>query len=161
MNKWYITFVGDLRYGRTVHSLVKLLQHYDVHIQLISPPSLALPADIRQSLVGAGKLVHEGSALTREVVSRSDVIYCTRLQKERFEDPKEYESLRGSLVVDNSVLKNAKQNMIIMHPLPRNEEVGEEIDYDQRAAYFRQVRYSTLPLPLAGTFELQLSGLLT
>ena len=161
VNKWYITFVGDLRYGRTVHSLVKLLQHYDVHIQLISPPSLALPADIRQSLVGAGKLVHEGSALTREVVSRSDVIYCTRLQKERFEDPKEYESLRGSLVVDNSVLKNAKQNMIIMHPLPRNEEVGEEIDYDQRAAYFRQVRYSTLPLPLAGTFELQLSGLLT
>ena len=161
VNRWYITFVGDLRYGRTVHSLVKLLQHYDVHIQLISPPSLALPADIRQSLVGAGKLVHEGSALTREIVSRSDVIYCTRLQKERFEDLKEYESLRGSLVVDNNILTHAKQNMIIMHPLPRNEEVAEEIDYDQRAAYFRQVRYSTLTLPLTEPFELQLSGLLT
>ena len=143
VNSLYITFVGDLRYGRTVHSLVKLLQHYDVHIQLISPPSLALPADIRQSLIGAGKLVHQGSALTREVVSRSDVIYCTRLQKERFEDLKEYESLRGSLVVDNNILKYAKQHMVIMHPLPRNEEVGEEIDFDQRAAYFRQVCYPT------------------
>ena len=145
VNSLYITFVGDLRYGRTVHSLVKLLQHYDVHIQLISPPSLALPADIRQALIGAGKLVYQGSALTREVVSRSDVIYCTRLQKERFEDLEEYESLRGSLVVDNNILKHAKQHMVIMHPLPRNEEVGEEIDFDQRAAYFRQVRYSTLP----------------
>lgn len=139
VNSLYITFVGDLRYGRTVHSLVKLLQHYDVHIQLISPPSLALPADVRQSLIGAGKLVHQGSALTREVTSRSDVIYCTRLQKERFEDPGEYERLRGGLVIDNNVLKHAKQHMVIMHPLPRNEEVGEEVDFDQRAAYFRQV----------------------
>ena len=143
VNSLYITFVGDLRYGRTVHSLIKLLQHYDVHIQLISPPSLALPADIRQSLIGAGKLVHQGSALTREIISRSDVIYCTRLQKERFEDLGEYESLRGGLVVDNNILKHAKPHMVIMHPLPRNEEVGEEIDFDQRAAYFRQVCYST------------------
>ena len=150
VNNLYITFVGDLRYGRTVHSLVKLLQHYDVQIQLISPPSLALPAEIRQYLVGAGRLVHQGSALTREVVSRSDVIYCTRLQKERFEDLDEYESLRGSLVVDNNILKHAKQHMVIMHPLPRNEEVGEEIDFDQRAAYFRQVRHPTLLSRLLG-----------
>lgn len=139
VNSLYITFVGDLRHGRTVHSLVKLLQYYDVQIQLISPPSLALPADARQSLIGAGKLVHEGSALTREVISRSDVIYCTRLQKERFTDRAEYDRLKGSLVVDNAILKHAKQHMVIMHPLPRNEEVDEEIDFDQRAAYFRQV----------------------
>ena len=148
VNSLYITFVGDLRYGRTVHSLVKLLQHYDVHIQLISPPSLALPADVRQSLIGAGKLVHEGSTLTREIVSRSDVIYCTRLQKERFEDVDEYERLKGGLVIDNSVLKHAKPHMVIMHPLPRNEEVGEEIDFDQRAAYFRQVCFTTTHCPV-------------
>ena len=139
VNSLYITFVGDLRYGRTVHSLVKLLQHYDVHIQLISPSSLALPTNVRQSLISAGKLVHQGPALTREVISRSDVIYCTRLQKERFENLGEYERLRGGLVIDNNVLKHAKPHMVIMHPLPRNEEVGEEVDFDQRAAYFRQV----------------------
>ena len=139
VNGLTITFTGDLRYGRTVHSLVKLLQHYHVRIQLVSPPSLALPSDVRQQLVGAGQLIHEGSELTKEVIGRSDVLYCTRLQKERFEDPMEYERLRGGLVIDNSVLKHAKEQMIVMHPLPRNEEVGEEVDFDQRAAYFRQV----------------------
>ena len=143
VNSLTITFTGDLRYGRTVHSLVKLLQHYDVRIQLVSPPSLALPTEVRQNLIGAGQLIYEGSELTREVIARSDVIYCTRLQKERFEDPTEYERLRGGLIVDNSVLKHAKDQMIVMHPLPRNEEVGEEVDFDQRAAYFRQV--SLLP----------------
>jgi carbamoyl-phosphate synthase/aspartate carbamoyltransferase len=139
VNSLYITFIGDLRYGRTVHSLVKLLQHYDVHIQLVSPPSLALPPDVRQQLIGSGQLVLETTELTKEVVARSDVLYCTRLQKERFEDLDEYEQLKGKLVVDNSVLNHAKSHMIVMHPLPRNEEVGEDVDFDQRAAYFRQV----------------------
>ena len=141
VNSLYITFIGDLRYGRTVHSLCKLLQHYDVHIQLVSPPSLALPQEVRQLLIGSGQLVHESPELTKEIVARSDVMYCTRLQKERFEDGEEYERLKGKLVVNNSVLKHAKAQMIVMHPLPRNEEVGEEVDFDQRAAYFRQVRY--------------------
>ena len=141
VNSLTITFTGDLRYGRTVHSLVKLLQHYDVRVQLISPPSLALPLDVRQQLISAGQLIHEGNELTREIVGRSDVLYCTRLQRERFADPAEYKRLRGGLVVDNSVLKHAKEQMIVMHPLPRNEEVGEEVDFDQRAAYFRQVSF--------------------
>lgn len=143
VNSLYITFVGDLRYGRTVHSLVKLLQHYDAHIQLVSPPSLALPADVRQQLVGAGQLMHEGSELTKEIVARSDVLYCTRLQKERFEDPADYDRLKGKSVINNAVLKFAKAHMVVMHPLPRNDEVGEEVDFDQRAAYFRQV--SSIP----------------
>ena len=138
-----ITFVGDLYYGRTVHSLVMLLQHYDVHIQLVSPRSLALPADVRQRLLKSGQLVLESEKLTPELVSRSDVLYCTRVQKERFEDAREYERLRGSFIVDNGVLKHAKHHMVVMHPLPRNEEVSEEVDFDQRAAYFRQV--SSLP----------------
>ena len=139
VNSLYITFVGDLRYGRTVHSLVKLLRHYDVHIQLVSPPSLALPPDVRQQLINSGQLVLESSELTKELVARSDVLYCTRVQKERFENLAEYERLKGKLVVDNSVMKHAKAHMVVMHPLPRNEEVGEEVDFDQRAAYFRQV----------------------
>lgn len=140
VNGLYITFIGDLLYGRTVHSLCKLLQHYDVHIQLVCPPSLALPADVRQQLIGSGQLVLESNELTREIVARSDVLYCTRLQKERFEDPADYETLRGGLVVNNAVLKHAKEHMVVMHPLPRNDEISKEVDFDPRAAYFRQVR---------------------
>ena len=141
VNTLTITFVGDLRYGRTVHSLVKLLRHYDVRVQLVSPPFLALPPDVRQQLISSGQLIHESSTLSPEIVARSDVLYCTRIQKERFDDKTEYEKLRGGLVVDNKVLKHAKTSMIVMHPLPRNEEVGEEVDFDQRAAYFRQVNW--------------------
>ena len=144
VNGLSITFVGDLRYGRTVHSLVQLLQHYDVHIHLISPPTLTLPPEVRQQLIRSGQLVGQSSELTKEVIARSDVLYCTRLQKERFEDPAEYESQKGQLVVDNAVMKHAKSSMIVMHPLPRNEEISEEVDFDQRAAYFRQV---WLPFP--------------
>lgn len=136
-----ITFTGDLKYGRTVHSLAKLLQHYDVHIQLVSPAALALPADVRQTLVASGQLLKESNGLTPEIVAKSDVLYCTRVQKERFENVDEYERLKDALVIDNSVLKHAKQHMIVMHPLPRNNEIGEEVDFDQRAAYFRQVSY--------------------
>ena len=141
VNSLTVTFIGDLRFGRTVHSLVKLFQHYHVHVQLISPPSLTLPQDVRQDLISSGQLIFEGSELTKEVIAKSDVLYCTRLQKERFEDVTEFDRLRGKLVVDSSVLKYAKQQMIIMHPLPRNEEVGEEVDFDQRAAYFRQMKH--------------------
>ncbi|KAI1957898.1 Carbamoyl-phosphate synthase [Ophidiomyces ophidiicola] len=136
-----VTFIGDLRYGRTVHSLIKLLQFYEVRVQLVSPAALALPEDVRQHLLASGQLITESNQLTPEIVAQSDVLYCTRVQKERFEDLKEYERLKDSFIVDNSVLKHAKSQMIVMHPLPRNAEVGEEVDFDQRAAYFRQMRY--------------------
>ncbi|RAO69241.1 uncharacterized protein BHQ10_005253 [Talaromyces amestolkiae] len=136
-----ITFVGDLRYGRTVHSLIKLLQFYDVRVQLVAPKALSLPEDVRKLVVSSGQLVRESEELTPEIISRSDVLYCTRVQKERFADLAEYERLKDSFVVDNSVLKHAKSHMVVMHPLPRNAEIGEEVDFDQRAAYFRQMRY--------------------
>ena len=137
-----ITFVGDLRYGRTVHSLVKLLQHYDVHIQLVSPTFLSLPQDIL-SLISSkqGQLLSVSNELTPDIIARSDVLYCTRVQKERFEDLNEYERLKDAFVVDNKMLKGAKSTMVVMHPLPRNAEVKEEVDFDQRAAYFRQVSF--------------------
>ncbi|KAL9029707.1 MAG: hypothetical protein Q9196_002086, partial [Gyalolechia fulgens] len=106
-----ITFTGDLRHGRTVHSLVQLLQHYGVHIQLVSPPSLALPPSLTQLLVRSGQLLVQASELTEDIIARSDVLYCTRIQQERFEHVEEYEAVKDRLRVDNSVLKFAKQHM--------------------------------------------------
>ncbi|KAJ4507889.1 Carbamoyl-phosphate synthase [Exophiala dermatitidis] len=136
-----VTFVGDLKYGRTVHSLAKLLQYYEVRINLVAPKDLALPKEAREMIVASGQLVAESETLTPEIVAKSDVLYCTRVQKERFPSLDEYERLKDSLIVDNSVLKYAKPGMIVMHPLPRNREISEEVDFDQRAAYFRQMRY--------------------
>ena len=148
VNGLTITFVGDLRFGRTVHSLCQLLQHYNVSIQLVSPTELSLPSALRQELIGSGQLGVEATSLTPQIVARSDVLYCTRIQKERFNeslDKEDQASLLQGLRVDNRVLKGAKPSMIVMHPLPRNEEVDEEVDFDQRAAYFRQVSlYSSL-----------------
>ncbi|KAF8477091.1 hypothetical protein BDZ91DRAFT_688177 [Kalaharituber pfeilii] len=141
VNDLTITFTGDLKYGRTVHSLAKLLQHYHVRIQLVSPPQLALPAEVRDELVKSGQLLCESNELTPEIVARSDVLYCTRVQKERFADLHEYERLKNSFIVNHLVMKNAKQHMVVMHPLPRNAEIAEEVDFDQRAAYFRQMKY--------------------
>ena len=140
-----ITFTGDLKYGRTVHSLVKLLQHYDVRIQLVSPAALALPPAIRQQLISSGQLVAETDTLSPAVVAKSDVLYCTRVQKERFPNLADYDRLKDSFIVDNALLKHAKTHMVVMHPLPRNAEVGEEVDDDQRAAYFRQVSFTLRP----------------
>lgn len=136
-----ITFLGDLLYGRPVHSLVYLLRHYQVRVQLVSPKALALPASVREQLVSSGQLLCESEELTPEIIGRSDVLYCTRVQKERFSSSEEYERVKGSYMVDNSTLRNAKSNMVVIHPLPRNEEIAEEVDFDQRAAYFRQMRY--------------------
>ena len=136
-----VTFTGDLKYGRTVHSLVKLLQYYEVRVNLVSPSALALPAEVRNQIVASGQLAIESDTLTPEIVAKSDVLYCTRVQKERFPTVEEYERLKDSMIVDNAVLKYAKSSMIIMHPLPRNREISEEVDFDQRAAYFRQMRY--------------------
>lgn len=131
--------MGDLRFGRTVHSLAKLLQLYHVRIQLVSPAALAMPRDVRDKLVTSGSLIAESGELTPEIIARSDVLYCTRVQKERFDDLDEYERLKDAFIVSNAVMKYAKSHMVVMHPLPRTAEISEEVDFDHRAAYFRQV----------------------
>ena len=133
-----VTFTGDLKYGRTIHSLIKLLQYYDVRINLVSPAALALPDEVLKDITLP---ITTSEQLTPEIVARSDVLYCTRVQKERFSSEAEYDRLKNSLIVDNAVLKHAKPSMIVMHPLPRNAEISEEVDFDQRAAYFRQMKY--------------------
>lgn len=139
VNGLNITFVGDLKYGRTVHSLCELLSHYDVTVNLVSPPSLGMPSGVRDALKSRGQLNHVSNELTPEIIAASDVLYCTRVQKERFPDLATFEGVKDSFVIDNKVLKGAKPNMIVMHPLPRNNEIHEEVDFDPRAAYFRQV----------------------
>ncbi len=135
-----VTFTGDLKYGRTVHSLIKLLQYYEVRINLVSPSALALPEEVRRQIQASGQLAIESDVLTPDIVARSDVLYCTRVQQERFPNQEEYERLKDTFIIDNSVLRYAKPTMVVMHPLPRNREISEEVDFDQRAAYFRQVR---------------------
>lgn len=136
-----VTFTGDLKYGRTVHSLIKLLQYYQVRINLVSPAALALPEEVRRQVKSSGQLASESTVLTPEIIQHSDVLYCTRVQKERFPDQDDYERLKDSFIIDNSVLKHAKATMVVMHPLPRNKEISDEVDFDQRAAYFRQASF--------------------
>ena len=136
-----ITFVGDLKHGRPVHSLCKLLQYYDVTVQLVSPTELSLPGDIRAELKDKGILGDESEVLTDKIIAASDVIYSTRIQKERFADLADFERFKDTYIIDARVLRIAKRHMCIMHPLPRNNEISEEVDFDQRAAYFRQMRY--------------------
>lgn len=141
VNGLTITFVGDLKYGRTVHSLCELLKHYDVTIQLVSPESLPMPETVRERLASRGQLSVVSNELTTDIVAKSDVLYCTRVQKERFPDLAHYEAVKDAFVVNNRLMKKAKANMIVMHPLPRNNEIHEEVDFDPRAAYFRQVSF--------------------
>ncbi|EMC91885.1 hypothetical protein BAUCODRAFT_152247 [Baudoinia panamericana UAMH 10762] len=141
VNGLTITFTGDLKYGRTVHSLCEILKHYNVTIQLAAPASLALPSKVRASLQARGQLSIESDRLTPEMVAKSDVLYCTRVQKERFEDQDLYEMVKDELIVNARTLRDAKKKMIVMHPLPRNMELSKDVDDDPRAAYFRQMRY--------------------
>jgi len=141
VNGLTITFTGDLRYGRTVHSLCELLKHYNVTIQLVSPKSLELPTKVRNALRSRDQLSVESENLTPEIIAKTDVLYCTRVQKERFEDLALYEKVKDGLVVSPATLRDAKTNMIVMHPLPRNMELTREVDDDPRCAYFRQMKY--------------------
>ncbi|KAH3675580.1 hypothetical protein WICMUC_002669 [Wickerhamomyces mucosus] len=136
-----VTFMGDLKYGRPVHSLVQLLKLYQVRVNLVSPKELRLPESIREDLIANNMLASESEELTKDIIAKSDILYCTRVQKERFANVEDYERLKDSYVVDNKILSYAKQHMAVLHPLPRVNEIKEEVDFDQRAAYFRQMRY--------------------
>ena len=135
-----ITMLGDLKYGRTVHSLARLLSLYDVKINYVSPEILRMPKEAMDEVGAKGIPQAEYSTLA-EVLPQTDVLYVTRVQKERFEDPADYEKVKGAYVIDPDVMKSAKQDMIVMHPLPRVGEISPDFDDDPRAAYFRQMEY--------------------
>ncbi|RJQ28809.1 aspartate carbamoyltransferase [Candidatus Parcubacteria bacterium] len=135
-----IAFVGDLRFGRTVHSTIYLLPAYrGVKVYLISPEELQLPEEYKTYLKEHGIPFEELKDI-KEAVRRVDVLSITRVQQERFASREEYEKLKGSYVIDNAVLQELKDRAIIMHPLPRIDEIAKEVDGDVRAAYFRQTK---------------------
>jgi len=132
-----VTLAGDLKNGRTVHSLVYLLARFGVRLLFVSPSGLEMPAEITADLRRMGADVSEGGDLSA-AMRRSDVLYVTRIQRERFEDPAAYERLSGSYVVDRAIIQQAKPGITIMHPLPRVDEIAAEVDDYEGAAYFRQ-----------------------
>ncbi len=135
-----VTMLGDLKYGRTVHSLAKLLTLFDVKINYVAPDILQMPDSFVQEVGAAGIEQHQTADLD-EVLADTDVLYVTRIQRERFEDPADYDKVKDSYVITPETLKTAKERMIVMHPLPRVGEISTEVDDDPRAAYFRQMEY--------------------
>lgn len=132
-----VALAGDLKNGRTVHSLVYLLARFGTRLILVSPPELAMPAAIVTELRAGGTEVSETADLAG-AMRDCDVVYVTRIQKERFEDPAEYDRLKGSYVIDMAAVRQSKAGITIMHPLPRINEIAVEVDGYEGAAYFRQ-----------------------
>jgi aspartate carbamoyltransferase catalytic subunit len=134
----HVAMVGDLRYGRTVHSLARLLCLYDVKMTFISPEILRLPLDVMNEVKDQGKQVRETYDV-HDVIADVDVLYVTRVQRERFADQAQYETVKDYYVITPELMDGAKQKMSIMHPLPRVSEISYALDDDPRAAYFRQM----------------------
>ncbi len=134
-----IAMVGDLRYGRTVHSLTRLLMQYDVSLRYVSPEILRLPMALMNQLIDHGIEVRETHDVA-DVIENADVLYVTRVQKERFSDPAQYEGVKDYYKITPEIMKRAKPTMALLHPLPRVGEIDPALDDDPRAAYFRQVR---------------------
>jgi aspartate carbamoyltransferase catalytic subunit len=149
-----IALVGDLRYGRTVHSLAYALSLYNIELFLISPESLRMRHEVIRAIKDKISIIEDTNL--EEIIPQVDVLYVTRIQKERFPDPAEYAKVKGIYRIDLKTLKNAKKDMIILHPLPRVDEIAAEVDSKPQARYFQQVwngivvRMALLALVLGG-----------
>ena len=137
-----VGFCGDLKFGRTVHSLISALSRYTgIKIVLISPDELKLPGYIKEEALNANNIPYEQTTDLESVMPELDILYMTRVQRERFFNEEDYLRLKDSYILTPEKLKNAKQSLRILHPLPRVNEISREVDKDERACYFRQVRY--------------------
>ncbi len=132
-----IAFVGDLRYGRTVHSLAYALSLYNIELYLVSPESLKMRREVLQTIKERIPVTEKTSL--EKIIPLVDVLYVTRIQKERFPDPAEYAKVKGSYKIDLKTLSDAKKDLIILHPLPRVDEIASEVDNTSFARYFQQV----------------------
>ena len=142
-----VVLVGDLRYGRTVHSLSHALVRFGASLTLVSPSSLKMPAEIVSDLKSHGADVTETESLDGQI-SEADVIYMTRIQKERFPDEEEYSKVAGIYRIESANLVGAKKGMIIMHPLPRVDEIAPSVDSSEFAKYFQQA-FNGVPTRMA------------
>ena len=137
-----VGFCGDLKFGRTVHSLVQAMCRYKNNkFVFISPSELAIPEYIRENVLDASGAEYESANRLEDVIDTIDILYMTRVQKERFFNEQDYIRLKDSYILDKEKMKLARQDMIVLHPLPRVNEIAPEVDDDPRAAYFRQVKY--------------------
>ncbi len=132
-----VAFVGDLKYGRTVHSLVQALCNYKTTFHLVSPLELKLPSSVKMS-IKEKNLEYNQTTDLQEIINEVDILYMTRIQKERFSDPLDYEKVKNAYVLRNNMLEKAKQNLKIMHPLPRVNEITTDVDSNPKAYYFTQ-----------------------
>lgn len=132
-----ITFLGDLKYGRTVHSLGYFMALYGNKMIFVSPKSLRMPEELTADFRSRGAEIEETDDV-KEALAKSDIVYATRIQKERFEDPEEYEKLKGSYIIDRNTINQAKKGITLLHPLPRVDEISTDVDDYEGAAYFRQ-----------------------
>lgn len=141
VNGLTVTFVGDLKNGRTVHSLARVLAEYSVRVRYVSPETLRVPSELLEELASRGIEQKEYKELNDEVMRETDVLYVTRVQQERFDNEEEYERAKGAYMITPKTLTKAKENMVVMHPLPRNGEISQDVDSDPRAVYFRQMEH--------------------
>jgi aspartate carbamoyltransferase catalytic subunit len=132
-----IAFVGDLKYGRTVHSLVIALCNYNTTFHLVSPAELKLPSSVKLHMKGKNLSYHQYTDIL-DVIPKADILYMTRIQKERFSDPIDYERVKNSYILRNAMLETAKSNLKILHPLPRVNEIAVDVDDNPKAYYFTQ-----------------------
>ena len=136
-----VTMLGDLKYGRTVHSLARILTRFDgTRLNYVSPEILRMPKEVMDEVASKDVPQAEFSSL-EDALPQTDVLYVTRVQKERFEDQSLYEKVKEAFIVNPEVMKPARERMIVMHPLPRVTEISQDFDDDPRAAYFRQMEY--------------------
>ncbi len=141
LGKFTIGLCGDLKFGRTVHSLINALVRYDdIHFIFISPPELKIPDYIIEMLQDKGISYQEVISLD-EVMPQLDLLYMTRVQRERFFNEEDYIRLKDFYILDKAKMQNAKSDMLILHPLPRVNEISVDVDDDPRAVYFKQVQY--------------------
>jgi aspartate carbamoyltransferase catalytic subunit len=132
-----IALIGDLRYGRTVHSLAYALSLYDIELYLISPETLRMRREVIRTIHNKISIIEDTNL--EKIIPQIDVLYVTRIQKERFPDPAEYAKVKGAYKIDLKTLKSAKKDLIILHPLPRVDEIATEVDSTPQARYFQQV----------------------
>jgi aspartate carbamoyltransferase catalytic subunit len=134
-----VAFVGDLKYGRTVHSLVTALTNYKTTFHLVSPIELKLPSSVKR-YIKEGKLEYHQYTELDEVIPKVDILYMTRIQQERFADPLEYERVKNAYILRNKMLDGARKNLKVLHPLPRVNEITEDVDSNPKAYYFQQAQ---------------------
>lgn len=142
LNNLTVGFCGDLKFGRTVHSLINALVRYEnINFVLISPEELKIPAYLREEVLEAGKIPFQEVKVLEEVMPQLDLLYMTRVQKERFFNEEDYIRLKDSFILDAKKMEYAKKDMLVLHPLPRVNEIATEVDDDPRAVYFKQAEF--------------------